>query len=607
MADLASLPPPPTGQTGVSLSSLQNLPPPPSGQQGLSLQQAQAQSIAQKSNTPTTPMTTQQFAATPIDWNSLGHTFLSGLGNWFNQTAQQFKQGMAQTQRGVNEINQGGTPVQGLESGLRAESGIATAVSSPLAPAFNAMNRVIQPVADTIGSSKTVQDFANSDAGQKTSRVVEDLSNAGNIAGTILGVDQVAKVVPKVTSTIQNTAQGVKEAFSLTPEEQAAAQANARDSAIATSKAAKAEQVNQIAAQWERPTAQPTASFNKARQVIRKSPDAPKTLAQLGIDPRPLIEDGKYNTQETAQALRDTAGQLSADGLRPSLVAADKSTAPTPTEDIIATSLARAAKENGVTPADMGSLQKAIETEGAALTDKFPNGMGLADMHDAKITYAQNAGYSPFKSASDSIKATANRIISSTLAKAVETSAPKNLPVADFNAELSKYYRAANYLDSLHTKTAPVSLLQKGVRMISKFTGAALGEHLTGGVVSAFAGYQVGKAIESALENLSGRARAAFIHNIEITNPEAFKAVQTYLKNISEGNTGIPLLPPASAIQLPEGANVLTKPMIPSQTLPVSLQDIGPVSVPAAKGLPNVNLKTGRFQSTYQSVPKSPK
>lgn len=551
----------------------------------------QAQSVA--TPPPQAPMTTQQVAATPIDWNTMGHSFLSGLGNWFNQTAEQFKQGVGQAQQGVNEIKNGGTPVQGLESGLRAESGIATAITAPLAPVFNAANKVIQPVADAIGSSKTVQDFANSNAGQVTSRVTEDLSNAGNVAGTILGTDHLAKAPAKIAGASNS----IKEAFSSTPEDQAAARSQQLNDSITASKQAKTDKVNSIAAQWEKPQAQPTASFNKARQVAGKSPEVTQTLAQLGIDPRPLIEDGKYNTAETAQQLRDTAGQLSADGLRPSLLAADKATAPTPVEDLVSAALKRATTEQGVTAGDMEKLKANIQAEGAALAEKYPNGMGLADMHDAKITYSQNAGFSPFKSASDTIKATANRAISSALGKAVETNAPKNLPVADFNGELAKYYRAADYLDTLNTKTAPVSLLQKGVRMVSKFTGAALGEHLTGGVVSAFAGYQIGKAIESAMENLSGRARAAFIHNIEITNPEAFKAVQTYLKNISEGNTGTPLLPAASAIQLPEGVTKMTPPV-------PSIDISQPKSIPAAKYPVSVNPKTNKFQTMYRSSPK---
>src|ERR1039458_2897884 len=51
MNNLSQLPPPPTGQTGLSFNELKNLPPPPSGQQGLTLNQIPTGS---QNNQPTT-------------------------------------------------------------------------------------------------------------------------------------------------------------------------------------------------------------------------------------------------------------------------------------------------------------------------------------------------------------------------------------------------------------------------------------------------------------------------------------------------------------------------------------------------------------------------
>ncbi len=54
--DLKNLPPPPSGQTGVTLQSLQHLPPPPQGQQGFTLDQIQNKtSQANPQSTPKAP------------------------------------------------------------------------------------------------------------------------------------------------------------------------------------------------------------------------------------------------------------------------------------------------------------------------------------------------------------------------------------------------------------------------------------------------------------------------------------------------------------------------------------------------------------------------
>ncbi len=116
----------------------------------------------------------------------------------------QFKSGIDQIKQGASDISNGGTPVQGLEAGLNIESGIASLATSPLAPLFRPVGAAINYTADKIGSIPAVQKFADSSAGQTTARVAGDLANAGNIAGTILGADQVVKVAPQLPSMASN-------------------------------------------------------------------------------------------------------------------------------------------------------------------------------------------------------------------------------------------------------------------------------------------------------------------------------------------------------------------------------------------------------------------
>ena len=301
-----------------------------------------------------------------------------------------------------------------------------------------------------------------------------------------------------------------------------------------------------VAKDWKKPTTVNSASFNKTKVVLAKSPETPQFLAEQGLNPYTHIEDGKYNTEESAQALRDTAGKMSSDTLRPSFQMADYTTPKTPVTDLSTPAIANIKSEYGVTAADAKTIQANVKSELSALEEKYPNGMGLTDLHDEKITYAQNAGYSPIKDPSVNNKAIANRAISSALGDMVEAKAPSDIPVGDFNTYLSSYYKAADYLDTLQGKKAPVSTGQAIARGVAKFGGAALARHLIPGggeLVSSFAGYQIGKAVEHALENMTNPMRDSFLKNLKITNPEAFTKVQQYMGKVQAEQATLPRLP----------------------------------------------------------------
>lgn len=385
----------------------------------------------------------------------------------------------------------------------------------------------------------------------------------GALGGTIGGVSRA--VTPKTTAQLADEAQAKT------------------DKAVTT-----------ISKQWKAPAEDPAPSFKKVRATLDQSPDAPKFLAQQGIKPSSLVEDGKYVTNETAQSLRDTAGKMSNDTLRPSLKIADYSTPKTDVGDIESAAIASAKRTPSITPGNMEKIIKNIQDEASTLKKQFPEGMSLTDMHDHKITYAQNAGYSPIKDPSVNNSATANRSISSALGKTVEEKAPESVPVKGFNSYLSKYYKAADYLDSLDGKKEPVTMAKALVRGAAKYTGAAVGAHLGGDVVSTFAGYQIGKALEHALENMAPETRSTFIRNLQVTNPEAFTRVQEYLNKATTGNTGVPLLKAATSNSpIPLGAAKDTTP-------------VAPFAAKAPYPLPR-DPKTGRVLRTYTSAPETKK
>lgn len=436
------------------------------------------------------------------------------------------------------------------------------------------LSKGFKSITDPIAGTKLFQE-----AGKypEQTKVLEDYLSAGgslgDIANNILAIGGTAgavdSAVSKVKGTVSSAVQDVKplNTPSFSPS------------------------IEKIKAEWTRPTETPKPTFNGARAVLEQDKTVPEFLAKQGIDPRVHIEDGRYTTTDTAAALRADAGKLSKETLRPSLKIADYSTPKTPLEEAKNLAIQKAKKEFGVTSTNREAIIADIEKEFASLQKQHPDGLGLVDMHDGKITYAENAGYHPLKAASENNTAVANRNIASAFQDLVEKKAPPEVPVGDFNSYLSKYYRSADYLDALNTKVAPVTLGQQIARGVAKFGGASLGAHLGGGIVSEFAGYQIGKAIELALENLTGPARQAFISNLEKTNPEAFLKVEKYLRETGTGANGMLALP------------------APTSDTPIPLQGRTPTSgveiVPAEKlPLPVQNTKTGKMQRQYISGTK---
>lgn len=119
---------------------------------------------------------------------------VSDIGKQASAGANQISEGMADIGKGAPGKN---PIVGGVENALKVGSGVASVVTAPLAPLFKPLSNIISDLGNKIGENKSVQEFANSKAGETTSRVAEDLSNAGNIAGTILGADQAVKAAPK--------------------------------------------------------------------------------------------------------------------------------------------------------------------------------------------------------------------------------------------------------------------------------------------------------------------------------------------------------------------------------------------------------------------------
>lgn len=133
-----------------------------------------------------------------------------------------FKAGVNQVKEGFAEAGQLGdttkkqnpltAPLKGFEAVGKIGAGIANAAFSPLAPAIEpTVGAAINYAGDKISNSPTVQKFANSKAGEITSRAAENVGNFNTIAGAVAG-SKTAMGIPKtVGPAIESGLTGVRE------------------------------------------------------------------------------------------------------------------------------------------------------------------------------------------------------------------------------------------------------------------------------------------------------------------------------------------------------------------------------------------------------------
>lgn len=289
---------------------------------------------------------------------------------------------------------------------------------------------------------------------------------------------------------------------------------------------------NQELSGWTEPATINKPGFSKSSDIFTnassKGHNISETLVKNGIKLSDNLESGKYNTADSAEILRTDAMKLSREGLRPSLQMADYSTPKTPVSEIINSTIKDIQSSKYSTPGDIKSQIAKLKSEGEALQEKYPEGMSLTDMHDNRITYNKNAGYKIGDSPDTGNIKSMNRSLGNTLADTVVNKAPKDLPVSEFQNELSKHFQAADYLDSINGKTAPRSTLQKIAQTTAKVVGAKVGASV-GGIMGGVGGYHLGGLLESMVEGMSDPVKSSFLDNLSKTNPKAFKAVSDYI------------------------------------------------------------------------------
>jgi hypothetical protein len=110
---------------------------------------------------------------------------------YISQTKDAFKSGLSQTVSGYKDsfgATKDFSPARIVEGANKMVAGVANTAFSPVAPIFKPVEKGINSFADWVGEFEGVQKFAESPAGEATSRVVEDVANTNTVVGVIAGL-----------------------------------------------------------------------------------------------------------------------------------------------------------------------------------------------------------------------------------------------------------------------------------------------------------------------------------------------------------------------------------------------------------------------------------
>lgn len=142
--------------------------------------------------------------------------------NVINPVVDQFKSGIDQIKKGFSGVTGGqSSALQGGEAGLGIESGIASTVTAPLAPILKPIQNGVDAVVNGytgkngghvggISDIPILQKFAQSKVGTAAVRPLQDLANAGNVAGTIAGFAKSPEVAANTAPKIADLAEQAK-------------------------------------------------------------------------------------------------------------------------------------------------------------------------------------------------------------------------------------------------------------------------------------------------------------------------------------------------------------------------------------------------------------
>jgi hypothetical protein len=309
-----------------------------------------------------------------------------------------------------------------------------------------------------------------------------------------------------------------------------------------------------------KPTQESGATFNKATEVAKQAEarniDLRKVAANNKVYISDHISDKKFNTSEIADALSDDAMSGGSKVFRPALAAAEPGSPRVPISEVRQriSSKISSIPDTVLSPEQKLSFAKKVAREYAdnsVTAARYKNGYTLTNLYDSKLQTSSNLYKTPkgggVQSISDTLIGQQKKIESDVFKELLMEKAPKNLGIDRYFKAQEEKFVLANYLRTLDGKTAPQTLLQRGVRRSSQLFGATIGAK-TAGPFGMFSGYQFGGLMADTFASAPNPVKIAFLKSIGKTTPEIYGIMREFVSEQEAARLLRPLLPSGTKV-----------------------------------------------------------
>jgi hypothetical protein len=273
-----------------------------------------------------------------------------------------------------------------------------------------------------------------------------------------------------------------------------------------------------------------TAVFNDAKS---RGIDLSSVANDRGIIHDQIAEGGKYNTKDTADALREDNFKMSNTLARPAIRAADTGVENIPVSQVKGAMLKKIHDTPSLDPEERATMLKQIEKRyapGSAADLQHPNGYSLEELHNSRIISANRGKYKLGQSPSAEIGASRFRKEGQVFADLFDRNVPEAAGLKGFRKELEKNFMLADYLDELNSKKVPEGITKKAVKLFGRALGGTLGGNVAG-FPGVLAGSHFGNILFGGFETLPNPIKMKVLQSIVQTEPAAFQALRSYISD----------------------------------------------------------------------------
>lgn len=302
-----------------------------------------------------------------------------------------------------------------------------------------------------------------------------------------------------------------------------------------------------------RPTTVNEPKYYKATNVYkdaeRRGVKIEDIASRRGVIHDKIAEGGKYNSKESADAIRANVFQVGNDITRPALKALEPETRLIPIPEVRNAMVRQIddIPDSQITAEAREILKRKIlkqYADGSAISRRHPNGMSLTNLHDARIISGKNGKYKPGGTTSDALSAQMAREEGHAYSKLLDSKLPDEFKAMRRANE--EDFLLADYLEALHGKKVPEGVTGRAARLFGRAVTATVGGKV-GGFPGAILGAQYGDMLFGTFQALPNPLKIKVLNSIKLESPAAYAQLTKLIGDKEMARLTTLALPPGGA------------------------------------------------------------